>query len=102
MTDAEFWRSTPYLTRLFVEAAAERERRAYGRVMFAAWYAGAFFRVRRMPPLRKVMRPFEGRGAPARRMSPEEMLAIVEGWNAANGGRDLRKAAPAPVGDRAN
>lgn len=93
MTDAEFWRSTPYLTRLFVEAAGERERLAFGREMFGAWHAGAFFRIKRMPSLEKAMRGLDSKGPP-KRMTPDEMLKVIEQWNAAYGGRDLRKTNP--------
>lgn len=90
MTDGQFWRSTPYLTRIFIEQAGERERLSLKREMFNAWYAGAFFRIKRMPSLENVMRGLDGNKL-VKRMTPDEMLKVIEDWNRALGGDDKRK-----------
>jgi len=91
MSDSEFWQSTPYLTKLFVEGAVERERRGYQTAMFTAWHSGLYFRIKRMPPLSKAMQALEG-PQKTRRMSQEEMLSVIEQWTVAFGGEDRRRA----------
>lgn len=88
MVEGEFWNSTPFLTRKFIEAAAERERDAYKRVLFGAWNSAAFARQKRLQKLEPLLRKLDRRAS--RRQSPEEILRTVELWNRALGGRDLR------------
>lgn len=93
MTEAEFWRSTPFLTGRTVKAYHRRAMLAFQCAMFGAWHAAGFARVQRMPPLAQVMRPFEAGARPARQQTPDEMLAIAESMVLAMGGQDLRKPA---------
>src|SRR5690606_19560138 len=62
----EFWRLTPHETRLWCMARADEWRDRYRLSLFGAWHAGAFGRVKRLPPLKRVLarldRP-QGRGA---------------------------------------
>lgn len=92
MSDAEFWQSTPYLTRIHVECAVERERMAYHRTMFAVWHGAAWGRIKRMPPLSKALHGFTPKRGRPKRMTPDEMLAQIELWNVAFGGKDRRKS----------
>lgn len=94
VTDAEFWASTPYLTRLAVEAASERVKDGYRRALIAAYHVALWQRSKRMPPLRRVLKGLEPRRGPPRRMSPADMLKQIELWNAAFGGRDNRRPPP--------
>lgn len=89
MSEGEFWKSTPFQTRLFIEAAAERERLAYRRAIWAAWHMAAFERSKRMPKLSQVMQQVE-RKKPTTRKSPAQLLAMIVDMNAAFGGKDLR------------
>lgn len=86
MTEAEFWASTPYLTRLVLEAAGERESLANRRELYGAWHAAGFARIKRMPRLDRVLR---GNAKP-KPMSEDHMLRMAEGFVRKVGGADLR------------
>jgi hypothetical protein len=91
MGEAEFWRSTPFFTRLKIEAASERHVLDYRRSMWAAWHAGAFARVKKMPSLNDALRGVD-RGK-RKTMSADELLQAFEMINVRSGGEDLRKTA---------
>lgn len=91
MAEEVFWRSTPFQTRLFIEAANSRNSLETQRAMWAAWHAAAFSRVKKMPSLEEALRAIDGRKR--KTMTPDEMLQAFELINIRSGGKDLRKTA---------
>lgn len=91
MTVAEFWRQTPFETKLAIEAATAREKRAYRRELWAAWHVVWIDRnaVKRMPSLTDMLARLD---KPAPKLTdPDEMLRQIVLINSSFGGADLRK-----------
>jgi hypothetical protein len=91
MTEAEFWRSTPFQTLNRIEAASERRLADYRVMMFGAWHSAYFHRVKKMPRFDDAVRGIDGKKR--KPMSPDELLRAFEMINARSGGKDLRKTA---------
>lgn len=94
LTDAQFWVSTPYLTRLKLEAHADNQRDGYRLALWTAWHTAAFARPKRMPGLSGLLRGIDRAGRAPQRMTEAEMVQRIEIINAALGGADLRVKKP--------
>ena len=88
IAEHRFWGLTPYQTRLAVEQRGADARAQYRLAMWTAWHAAAFERSKQLPKLEDILKRLDG--APAKRMTGEEMLRAVEALNTAAGGKDLR------------
>lgn len=75
---AGFWELTWREVDAVLRGALRRAERAHNARAWAAWHSAALTRVRKFPPLEKLM---VGQ-APARRQSPREIQAAVEMWMA--------------------
>lgn len=89
MSEAEFWRSTPFQTQIHIEASADRHIAAYRMTVWGAYHAGVFSRIKKIPPLEEVLRGIDRKKR--KPMSPDELLRAFEMINIRSGGKDLRK-----------
>lgn len=92
MTAAEFWKSTPYLTRLYCQVEAKRDLNRCRHDVLTGFFAERFAREKRLSGdvLQKQLKHFGGEPRRTRRQTPAEMLKVAESIVAAFGGRDLR------------
>lgn len=85
MVFEEFWRLTPYETRLFIESFVRRQKGKYQYGVWIAWHAAAMGRMRRMPSLGKVLRSIL---TGDQKQSVEEALEVARSINSLVGGKD--------------
>lgn len=97
MSEAEFWASTPYLTKLAVEAHVSRQQHVHALSLFTAWHVAALSRQKRLPDLKKLLSRAE-LGGRRRRQSPEEIRMVFEALAAATTARNRRKQGSPPHG----
>jgi hypothetical protein len=92
MSEPEFWRSTPFMTRLYCKASAERDTNQLRHDVIAGFYVVKWQRMKRPSgaALQNELKVFDKEKRATRRQSPEEMLRVAEMITAAFGGKDTR------------
>lgn len=76
---AEFWESTPYATRIYLDAWAERERLNFERAVTGAFYTAYFTRFEKLGP-KDLEKALGRKPKPARQQTEYEAIANVFAW----------------------
>ena len=88
---AEFWESTPYATRVFLEAWGERERAESERVIVGAFHAAYFARFEKLGP-RDLEKAMDRKPKPVKQQTDEEIGRAVFAWLKASEAPSDRRA----------
>lgn len=76
---AEFWESTPYATRVYLEAWGERESAAHERVIVGAFHAAYFARFEKLGP-KDLEKALGRKPKPTQQQTEEEIGRAVFAW----------------------